>query len=96
MKPVELMTEKEQQEYHLAVRKAMLQGDNGVLPDGRTVKQTREEYAQKCAEDPFRTRTYSESIAEEALEDEFPGQVVATPESEVTLDPEIENKRCCG
>jgi hypothetical protein len=62
MKPKELMTEKELEEYHLARRKAILQGDSGVLPDGRTVQQAREDYIEQCKTDPMRTRPGMETI----------------------------------
>jgi hypothetical protein len=56
MKPKELMTDKELEEYYMARRKAILQGDSGVLPDGRTVQQTREDYIEQCKTDPFATK----------------------------------------
>jgi hypothetical protein len=94
MKPVELMTEEEQQAYHMAVRKAQLAGDDGVLPDGRTVRQAREEYIEKCKSDPYRTRTMLEDTADSILKgSDFPVVAAELPGTED--DPKVANKRCC-
>lgn len=60
-KPVELMTPKEREAYYLARRKAMIQGDDGVMPSGKTVKQEREEYVEICRNDPNMTQESTES-----------------------------------
>ena len=97
MKPVELMNDKEREAYYLARRRAMLAGDDGVLPDGRTVRETREQYIEQCNADPMRTRTYGEALAQGVMDDDdLPKGVVATPESEIIDPPELANKRCCG
>jgi hypothetical protein len=107
MKPVELMSEEEQQAYHMAVRKAQLAGDDGVLPDGRTVRQAREEYIEKCKSDPYRTRTMLEVTKERVLDpvvaamsasgilegSDFPVVAAELPGTED--DPKVANKRCC-
>lgn len=75
IKPYELMTEKEQEEYNLAVHKAKLAGDDGVLPDGRTNRQAREEYIQQCKDDPQRTRMPMEAqTVKEVLKGEETGK----------------------
>lgn len=47
-KPVELMTDDERAAYYIARRKALLLGDEGVLPSGKTCRQEREEYEAIC------------------------------------------------
>jgi hypothetical protein len=101
MKPVELMNDAEREEYYLTRRKAILAGDKGVLPDGKTCAEARREYIKQCEADPFRTRpgvavTSEEAAADILAESEFPvGQIVAPELESAESDPDIANKRCC-
>ncbi|HKX32100.1 MAG TPA: hypothetical protein VJ302_30720 [Blastocatellia bacterium] len=98
------MTPKEREAYYVARRKAILAGDDGVLPGGKTVRQEREEYAALCQADQTLTRPDQNSpegaaavAAELAADSDLPANLAVAPDlSDDEIDPEIANKRCCG
>ena len=97
------MTDAEREAYYVARRAAILVGDEGVLPSGKTVRQEREEYEALCQADLSRTRpdanTHEGAAVVAALmaDDDLPhGQAIAPDLSDEEIGPEIANKRCCG
>lgn len=99
-KPVELMTEAEQAEYYKKRRAAILAGDSGILPDGRTCKEAREAYIEACNNDPFRTLQGTATMGDVAAAaiggSDLPPESVASESPGAEQDEsEIANKRCC-
>jgi hypothetical protein len=86
-KPVELMNDEEREAYYRKRREAILGNDDSVMPDGRTVRETREDYARLSEEDV--TRTLPDITTRIMEESEIPDDMV------VEGDPSQPGERCC-